>query len=104
MLGWSLALAEHMIFMNDWESKLALRSVKKHKGTQRPNCPNGTIRLSGILYIDGDNWTVWIDDVPYSSIGQKDDFSIDEVTEDCVLLTMSDGSTISISVNHNDSY
>ncbi|MDR1609431.1 MAG: hypothetical protein LBR78_01070 [Holosporales bacterium] len=78
---------------------MVLHSVKKCKVTPHAN---GSVKLSGILYIDEDHWTVWIDDVPYSSIGQKDKFSIDEVTEDGVLLTMEDGSTIIISVNHND--
>ncbi|MDR2458759.1 MAG: hypothetical protein LBD43_01540 [Holosporales bacterium] len=85
--------------MSDEESKLVLRSAKKRKAESHSN---GTVKLSGILYIDEDNWTVWIDGMPYSSIGQKDEFSIDEVTEDSVSLTMQDGSTINMSVNHND--
>ncbi|MDR1333127.1 MAG: hypothetical protein LBJ69_01860 [Holosporales bacterium] len=83
------------IFMSPEESELVLRSIEKRKAVH----PSKHMKkLSGILYVDEDNWTVWIDGTPYSSIGQHEEFSIDEVTEDNVSLTMSDGSTTVLSV------
>jgi hypothetical protein len=87
------------LFMSDEESRQAIRALKKHMAVQHSI---NYRKLSGILYVNEDNWTVWIDDIPYSSIGQKDEFSIDEVTEDSVSLTMRDGATINISVNHDN--
>jgi effector-binding domain-containing protein len=83
--------------MSNEESEQIFNTIKRKKTNNNDNPRE--YKLSGIFYINKDNWTVWINNVPYSSIGQKNDFSIDEVTEEIVILTMPDGITIEISVD-----
>ncbi|MDR3224323.1 MAG: hypothetical protein LBT03_01925 [Holosporales bacterium] len=87
------------LFMDKEESEKVLQVFRdKNKSDTRKN---KTHKVSGIFFVEDDNWTVWIDGVPYSSIGQQNEFSIDEVTRDSVSLTMSDGKTIRLSVSSN---
>ncbi|MDR2667403.1 MAG: hypothetical protein LBB34_04840 [Holosporales bacterium] len=92
----SHCVGEKSFFFTDEETDQILKILKKSKND---NSETKALNVSGIFYIDNLNWTIWIDGIPYSSIGQKKDFSIDEVSEDAVVLTMPDGKTIEISVN-----
>lgn len=83
-------------FMNDEDSQKAISMAKQKSKSEESACEG--IKLSGIFFIDESNWTVWINGTPYSSIGQQEDFSIDEVSEDSVLITTSEGNTIKLSV------
>jgi hypothetical protein len=90
---------EDCLFMTSGESSKIL-NVLKNRNHQPPEQRNKSkkYKLSGIFYVDQNRWTVWINDIPYSSIGQQSDFSIDAVTEDGVSLTTNDGSTVNLSV------
>ena len=83
-------------FMDDEDSEIALEMAKKSENTE--NIDNDNLELSGIFFIDETSWTVWINGIPYSSIGQHGDFSIDEVSEDSVSITNSEGEVIKLSV------
>lgn len=85
---------EPSFFMNDEDSKKALELAKE--STQEPY--SGEMKLSGIFFMDESNWVVWINGKAYSTIGQQGNFSIDEVSESDVTITMSDGKTIVLSV------
>ncbi|MDR0942679.1 MAG: hypothetical protein LBM19_03665 [Holosporales bacterium] len=86
--------------MNAEESEQAFNAVKQ-KGTNKES-NSEKHRVSGIFYVNEDNWTVWIDNVPYSSTGQKGDFSIEAVTEKTATLTTQNGSIIELSVEQGD--
>jgi hypothetical protein len=55
-------------------------------------------KVSGILYINDENWTVWINGAPYSRIGQHKNFSIDSVSAEGVSLTLPNGQTLWLEV------
>lgn len=93
------AKSEESLFMNIEDSKKSIFMAKQKKKLKKTNSKN--FKVSGIFFIDELNWTAWINDEVYSSIGQKGDFSIDEVSENSVILTTSDGDTIEISVGEN---
>jgi hypothetical protein len=82
--------------MSEDESEEAYNNMAKRPAKRWKQAKH---RISGIFFVNDSTWTVWIDNVPYSSPGQKEDFSIDEVSEDSVTLTMNDGITIDICVN-----
>ena len=85
-------------FLEDDESKMVLETLRGEKTTITENS-NKHLKLSGIFFIDENNWTVWVNDQAYSSIGQQKDFSIDEVSENGVFLSLPDGKTIFLSVS-----
>ncbi len=93
------AKTEESLFMNIEDSEKAILMAQQKKKVQKIN--NEHLKVSGIFFIDESNWTVWINDESYSSIGQKEDFSIDEVSENNVILTTSEGNTLEISVGEN---
>jgi hypothetical protein len=86
------------IFMTDKESEKVLSIAKQKNQKSFKRCGH---KISGIFFVDDSTWTVWIDNVPYSSIGQKEEFSIDEVSEEKVVLTTNDGFTLDIYVDAN---
>lgn len=88
-------------FMNDAQSKLIMNMINEQQNSKQPESRNKTLILSGIFYIDEEHWTIWINNNQYTSIGQNDDFSIDEVTEDSVTITLLDGQTIILTVSDN---
>ena len=83
--------------LNDEDSIKALSLAKQSNTNDIPQTSN--LKLSGIFFVDEQNWTVWIDGNPYSEIGQHENFSIDEVSESEVTITTSDGDTSILSVN-----
>ena len=87
-------------FICDEESCEILDSVYNRTSSKRkkPKTIEISPKISGIFYVDDENWTVWINDVPYSSIGQQEDFSIDSVSEHYVCLTLNDGSTLNLDI------
>lgn len=88
-------------FMNDEQSKLIMNMINERQNSKQPESRNKPLILSGIFYIDEEHWTIWINNNQYTSIGQNDDFSIDEVTEDSVTITLLDGQTIILTVSDN---
>ncbi|MDR0744382.1 MAG: hypothetical protein LBE97_00265 [Holosporales bacterium] len=68
------------------------------KNTKTEKKSQTYLSVSGIFYIDQDNWTVWINDIPYSKVGQYLDFSIDEISESEILLTLNNSETVVLSV------
>ncbi len=95
----SVAMPEEPIsfFMNDEDSIKALSLAKQSNTNDTEQTSN--LKLSGIFFVDEQNWTIWINSKPYSEIGQHEDFSIDEVSESEVTITTSDGDAIILSVN-----
>lgn len=89
-------------FMTVDESNNILEMISKKKSSDNDKKPETDFKISGIFYIDTDNWTVWINDIAYSSIGQQKNFSIDEVSENYVVLTMNDGVTLNLSINSSE--
>lgn len=85
--------SEESMFMSDDESKKILSMLKENKKPMSDN-----LKLTGIVFIDEANWIVWINNKPYSSIGENGDFSIDEVSENEVIITKNDGKTITLTV------
>ena len=84
-------------FMNDDDSQKATTLAKQSEETKEFS--SGGFKLSGIFFIDEANWTIWLNGKAYSAIGQQGDFSIDEVSENEVTITNSDGNTIKLSVS-----
>jgi hypothetical protein len=83
-------------FMTEQESSKILSHLKSHNSNK--NIPNKNFKISGIFYINSDSWTVWINGIAYSTIGQQPDFSIDSVSENYVSLTLNDGTCLNLSV------
>lgn len=93
---------EGSFFMTVDESNNILEMTSKKKSSDSEKKSETDFKISGIFYIDTDNWTVWINDIAYSSIGQQKNFSIDEVSENYVVLTMNDGVTLNLSINSSE--
>ena len=89
---------EISFFLNDEDSKKALMHAKQQSDKQQETKDLRNLKLSGIFFIDDQNWTVWINDKPYSTIGVHGDISIDEVNEQYVTVTTSEGDTVTITV------
>ena len=88
-------------FMSEKESAKILNFINS-KNTEKPqkaSLPKRDLTISGIFYVDHNTWTIWINDIAYSTIGQQADFSIDEVSENSVSLTLQDGVTLCLSVS-----
>lgn len=92
-----LASEQESFFLEDSETKIVLDAIKE-KDADPKKISNNDFKLSGVFFIDENNWTVWINDKAYSSIGQQKEFSIDEVSENGVYLSLQDGKTIFLSV------
>jgi hypothetical protein len=96
--------ARNSFFMNEEQSNEMTAFVKgDHRNGSKTHKEEGehdpeALKISGIFYIDGDTWTVWINEAAYSTIGQHKDFSIDSVGEDYITLTLNDGRTITMPV------
>lgn len=88
--------SEESLFMSDEESQKILSFVENNKNKCVDSCE---FKLSGIVFIDDLNWVVWINNKPYNSIGEKEDFSLDEVNENNVVITRTDGKTLNLSVD-----
>ncbi len=86
--------SEESMFMSDDDSKKILSMLKENKKPMSNN-----LKVTGIVFIDEANWIVWINNTPYSSIGENGDFSIDEVSESEVVITKNDGKTLTLSVD-----
>ena len=90
----TIVMAEESLFMSDDDSKRVLAMLKEDKRPVKTN----NLKVTGIVFIDDLNWIIWINDKPYNSIGEKGEFSIDEVTENSVIITQNDGKTLTLSV------
>ncbi|MDR1488542.1 MAG: hypothetical protein LBI26_02280 [Holosporales bacterium] len=84
--------------MNEQESNLIKNFLEHKKSPKKENLKQKKMEITGIFFLDKETWTVWIDNVSYSSIGQKQNFSIDDVNENEVTITMKDGETFILSV------
>ena len=93
IMNLNFANSEESMFMSDDESKKILSMLTENKKTA-----SDSLKVTGIVFIDESNWIVWINNKPYSSIGENGDFSIDEVSECEVVITQNDGKTITLSV------
>lgn len=93
-------------FMNEEQSKLMNDIVEGKEVKKIATGIDKQMKLSCIFYIDEEHWTVWINGKQYSEAGQNEDFCIDTVNEDCVILTLFDGKianlTVSDEVEHNN--
>ena len=93
----SISIAEEItsFFMDDEDSTRALRLAKQ---TKKEVLKNDELKLSGIFFIDEQNWTVWLNGVAYSEYGQHENFSIDEVSENAIIITTAEGNAITLTV------
>lgn len=90
----TLAKAEESLFMSEEDSKRILSMLKEGKKLISTN----NLKVTGIVFINDLDWIVWINNKAYNSIGEKGEFSIDEVTENSVIITQNDGKTLTLSV------
>lgn len=88
---------QESFFMNDSDSKKAIFLAKQYEKSDTNEDNN--FKLSGIFFIDEMNWTIWLNGTPYSEIGQHGNFSIDEVSDNEVIITTSSGETFALSVD-----
>ena len=89
-------------FFSDKESKAILLQIDspqkaKNKALEKNN--RGKYKLSGILFINPSNWTVWINGKPYHSRGQTNEFTITAVSNHSVLINCNDGNEIKLSLD-----
>lgn len=89
-------------FFSDKESKAILSQIEhpqkaKNKTLQKNN--KGKYKLSGILFVTPSNWTVWINDKPYHSRGQYNEFTITAVSNHFVIINCNDGDEIKLSLD-----
>ena len=91
---------EESLFLDDENAKRALHLAEGSYSGQQEN-GNRNYVVSGLLFVSNSNWTIWINDVPYSSVGQKSNFSIDEVSESGAIITTPDGCTLNLSVGES---
>ena len=88
-----------LIFINICYSASYFYSKEESESILEYISPKSNIyKVSGILYLDDNNWIIWINDKPYNSTGLKEEFSIDEVYEDKVTLTLKNGQTIVLTI------
>ena len=87
-------------FFSDKESNAILSLLNKDKSKCKDKSlktgKKTVYKLSGILFVNVHNWTVWINDKPYHSTGQYKDFFINAVSSNSVLITCKDGTEISL--------
>ena len=92
----TLAGEQTSFFMNDLDSKKALSLAKQDNEVETQN-PH-KLKLSGIFFIDDQNWTIWLNNTAYSEYGQYENFSIDDVSEFEVTITNSDNEIVTLFV------
>ena len=92
-------IQQESLFMNDEESHKVLSALENFEEQNRPS-PSKDLKVTGIFFVDDSNWVVWINDTAYSSVGQKESFSIDEVNENEVIITKTTGETLALSVGN----
>ncbi len=93
-------------FFSDKESNAILSLLNKNKD----KCQDKSLKtnkktvykLSGILFVNAHNWTVWINNKPYHSIGQYNDFFINAVSSNSVLITCKDGNEMRLRLDTVD--
>ncbi|GHT88787.1 hypothetical protein FACS1894113_2010 [Alphaproteobacteria bacterium] len=83
------------LFMNEHESKAVFDMLN---GKKEPEKDKKQIVISGIFYVNESEWTVWINNQPYSSLGEKDGFVIEKVTESGVYIELEQGNVAFFSV------
>lgn len=89
----NLAKSEESMFLSDKDSEKILSMLKESK-----NRIGNNFKVTGIVFINNEDWVVWINNKAYSSIGENGEFSIDEVNENTVVITQNDGKTLTLSV------
>lgn len=99
LLSLNAICAKSSFFMTEDQSKMILFQLQDSKGIQSSD---NSLKLRGIFYIDEENWTIWINDISYSTPGKHDLFSIDAVSENSVSLTLSNGSSVVLEVAEED--
>ena len=87
---------QESFFMSDSDSKKAILLAKQYGKSDSNEDTN--FKVSGIFFIDEMNWTIWLNGAPYSEAGQHGNFSIDEGSENEVIVTTSSGETFALSV------
>ncbi len=87
---------ESFFLSDDEEQRISRRINQRSKNGSIKKCES--FKLTGIIYQDPEHWTIWINDVPYNTIGQNTSFSIDEVLPDRVIITDLCGDTIVLRV------
>lgn len=89
-------------FMSKDESKMVQNFLNGNPNSQIDNTKEKNFKVSGILYLGEGTWTVWINGVSYSSIGQHEKFSIDSVCENEITLTLRDGTTLVLCISSDE--
>lgn len=89
----NFAKSEESMFLSDKDSEKILSMLKESK-----NHVGNNFKVTGIVFINSEDWVVWINNKAYSSIGENGEFSIDEVSENTVVITQNDGKTLTLSV------
>ena len=94
----TISVAEEItsFFMDNEDSKKALLFAKQSNNEKTQK--HTELKLSGIFFIDEQNWTIWLNGVAYSEYGQHENFSIDEVSESKITVTTSDGDILILAV------
>lgn len=100
---------EQSYFFSDKESNAILsiltenknKTKNKHRNVPLKKDKELTYKLSGILFVNPHNWTVWINGKAYHSINQYKDFYINRVSRCSVLITCRDGNTLKLSLDMN---
>ncbi len=96
-LSIATTIAEPSYFFSDKESNAILNQNLPKKTDKKP--VEVIYKLSGILFISPNNWTVWINDKPYSSTGQYKEFSINFVSSCSVKITLKNGHSVTLLLN-----
>jgi hypothetical protein len=102
----TLSFSQDSFLLSEEESKEVqeiLSAAKQRANGDKEDMELNNLKVSGILYVDSDNWIIWINGKSYSSIGEHSNFSIDSVSEDTVTLSLKDGSTRPLTVDNRDS-
>ena len=94
----TISVAEEItsFFMDNEDSKKALLFAKQSNNEKTQK--HTELKLSGIFFIDEQNWTIWLNGVAYSEYVQHENFSIDEVSESKITVTTSDGDILILAV------
>lgn len=83
-------------FLSNEESEKALKLIHPKKNEEN-------FQLSGILYINSETWTIWINGQAYSTIGHKKDFSIQTVQKEKAIICLPNGASLTLSVSSKES-
>ena len=99
LLSISVAIAETSYFFSNKESEAILNQNSSKKEKSGEETKKITYKLSGILFVSPRNWTVWINDKPYSSLGYYGEFSINSVSSNSVKLTLLNGRSVTLQLS-----